>query len=701
MFRFRGKPRQAAAGFAWACLASLLVAALFGVVWFEANPNLAEAQQPPRLEIDIQERINQSYSPQASFPIEIHLQERIELTQTPRATGTANVDLQEVVVVTDSASEAGAGGRQGGNGRGLVGRVVSIDRDAVVVSVLGQEIRVLLGGITRIRSASDFDAGIDDIPLNSRVAIVTDQPAASGTSTALFITLIPDRSTRKHTRVLAAEIRSGEFTVVDRLGNTSVVTGGSGIESGESLVLLVQGAQGDEPQTRQRFLTTASSVFDRLNSMSRSQPEDSKLGLGLMQLRLRHQQDQENRLLETIGLSKAELSPFFKRALQHSQRNRGLLRRDAAEVSEFSPARLACIFRLLGFIPKDTADLTAEQLAPVDEHCPAENKPPTIRLVSTDPLDTGEDDVEVILTAETEDDGYIVDVTWTVDDVTQFPDVEFPENNTFTITLPKGFFTVDDEQRSKGEKAAKSAKESQESPFIVIVATATDDEGARSSATVTFTWEIDEPPVVLITSPEKGGKGITEGATITLEAKAESKSNKLVSSAEFTVDGKAYPAKPKDGGSARDLPTGSFIFMAEVTLPARPDVSQEISSIVVPHVFTGTATIDGVPAPDDTEVTAWVRGRTSSTSAMISFTATFGPPVSATDSIDITVLAKQVQIGSAVVTDGVYTLFANQLAGQTYTGRVVTFRSDGRVADRSGTWELGGADELNLAWGSP
>ena len=679
------------AGFAIISLVSILVGALLGAVWFVADSTLAVAQQPD--------------------PVEINIQERINLTDSPQALGSITLTIQEVVVVAEDIAtgqgltfregreegegeageegreegggeageegreegggEAGEEGRESSNGRGLIGRVVSIDRDAIVVHVLGQDIRVLLSRDTGFWLPSDFNAGIDDILLDppERVAIVTDGPAGSGTSTARFVTMIPSQATRAHQRVVAAEIRADGFTAADRQGNISLVAGGRGIESGDSLVLLVQGEQSGTSQRRQRLLTPASSVFDRLNLMAESQPADSDRSLELLKLRLQNQEDEENALLETRDRSASEYGSSLDKALGRSSQNRGEIRKDSSTLSDFNPAQIECIFHVLGFIPKDESHLSTEELALINEKCPADNEPPTIRIVSTDALDSVEPETVIVLTAETSDDGYIVNVEWIVDGIAQPSDLEIPA--TITVKVPLGVSTY------------------------VVEAIAKDDEGAKSTDTATITVKIGSPPktgsvpVAVIISPEKSEAEITEGDAITLKGKAESESEKGIASAEFTVDGKSYLATLIDG-----------VWVAEVTLPVGPGASSEISSSVLPHVFVGTATIDRVPATDGTVISASVVGGDSSTS-LVSFTATDDFGTSAPDSLKITVLAKQVQIGTAVVISGAYTLVANQMVGKSYSGKTVSFRTGDRVADQSGTWTSGGADELNLTWDSP
>ena len=85
-----------------------------------------------------------------------------------------------------------------------------------------------------------------------------------------------------------------------------------------------------------------------------------------------------------------------------------------------------------------------------------------------------------------------------------------------------------------------------------------------------------------------------------------------------------------------------------------------------PHVFIGTVTIDGSPAPDGALVSAFIEGET-------------GP------------------VAQAEVSGGGYTLMVEQPSGGDFKGKTVTFTISGLDASPSVPWEFGGADEVNLS----
>ena len=93
------------------------------------------------------------------------------------------------------------------------------------------------------------------------------------------------------------------------------------------------------------------------------------------------------------------------------------------------------------------------------------------------------------------------------------------------------------------------------------------------------------------------------------------------------------------------------------TLPASASAQR-----LPPHVFVGTATVDGAAASDGTAVTAWVGG---------------------------------VQVASGAVSGGSYTIVVDQ-GDQSFAGQTVNFQIGGNDAAESATWTQGGGDELNL-----
>ena len=80
-----------------------------------------------------------------------------------------------------------------------------------------------------------------------------------------------------------------------------------------------------------------------------------------------------------------------------------------------------------------------------------------------------------------------------------------------------------------------------------------------------------------------------------------------------------------------------------------------------PHVFVGTATLDGAAALEGTAITAWVDGT---------------------------------QVAATNIDGGTYVLLVESATG--FPGKTVIFRVGAATADQTATWDQGGGDEINL-----
>ena len=97
---------------------------------------------------------------------------------------------------------------------------------------------------------------------------------------------------------------------------------------------------------------------------------------------------------------------------------------------------------------------------------------------------------------------------------------------------------------------------------------------------------------------------------------------------------------------------------APVALPA-------VISQAMPHVFVGTATIGGQPAPDGTEVSVWVSDYDAS-------------------------------VGTETVSGGKYSLKVLKY-GNAFAGKTLIFKIADKDTESTASWESGGATVLNLA----
>ena len=96
-------------------------------------------------------------------------------------------------------------------------------------------------------------------------------------------------------------------------------------------------------------------------------------------------------------------------------------------------------------------------------------------------------------------------------------------------------------------------------------------------------------------------------------------------------------------------------------LPSPPDRRTDVT----PHVFAGTASVNGAPASEGTVITAYV----------ISF---------------------QDPVGEGVVSGGIYNLLVFQYGSGSFTGKTITFKVGQFTANETAVWQSFGADEVNL-----
>ncbi len=103
---------------------------------------------------------------------------------------------------------------------------------------------------------------------------------------------------------------------------------------------------------------------------------------------------------------------------------------------------------------------------------------------------------------------------------------------------------------------------------------------------------------------------------------------------------------------------------------APPEVSfGQPGGPIPPHAFVGTVTVDGAPAVDGTQVTAFLEGVPDS-------------------------------VAGTTVTDGRYVIKIVQRSSTLFADRKVTFKIGGRDGSPTAVWTSGEADELNIAVGS-
>ena len=114
--------------------------------------------------------------------------------------------------------------------------------------------------------------------------------------------------------------------------------------------------------------------------------------------------------------------------------------------------------------------------------------------------------------------------------------------------------------------------------------------------------------------------------------------------------------------TATPAPTATLPPTATPAAVSLPPVNNQ----VFPHAFVGTATIDGISAPDGTVVSAWIQGFSES-------------------------------VGEGVVSGGSFVVQISQYGNESFNGKTITFKVGVHDAQQTAVWGSGQADELNLS----
>ena len=117
-------------------------------------------------------------------------------------------------------------------------------------------------------------------------------------------------------------------------------------------------------------------------------------------------------------------------------------------------------------------------------------------------------------------------------------------------------------------------------------------------------------------------------------------------------------ATPPPAPTATPVPTATPI-PPPAPLPERDNRE-------LPHVFVGSVTINGAPAPNGTEVTVWLEE--------------FNAP-----------------LGAGTSSGGDYSVLANQHGARSFEGRTLIFKVNGQDSGETAIWEKGGATSLAVS----
>ena len=121
---------------------------------------------------------------------------------------------------------------------------------------------------------------------------------------------------------------------------------------------------------------------------------------------------------------------------------------------------------------------------------------------------------------------------------------------------------------------------------------------------------------------------------------------------------------PTPAPTATPVPTATTLPTATPIPPLAPLPERDNSEI--PHVFVGSVTINGAPAPNGTEVTVWLEE--------------FNAP-----------------LGAGTSSGGDYSVLANQHGARSFEGRTLIFKVNGQDSGETAIWEKGGATILAVS----
>ena len=123
-------------------------------------------------------------------------------------------------------------------------------------------------------------------------------------------------------------------------------------------------------------------------------------------------------------------------------------------------------------------------------------------------------------------------------------------------------------------------------------------------------------------------------------------------------------ATPVPAPTATPVPTATPLPTATPIPPLAPLPERDNSEL--PHVFVGSVTINGAPAPNGTEVTVWLEE--------------FNAP-----------------LGAGTSSGGDYSVLAIQHGARSFEGRTLIFKVNGQDSGETAIWEKGGATSLAVS----
>ncbi|MDA1129466.1 MAG: Ig-like domain-containing protein [Chloroflexi bacterium] len=567
------------------------------------------------------------------------------------------------------------------------------------------------------------------------------------------ITLIPQEATRSHKWSIAVEKQGDDLTNLGEDGSKTAIPGlGSGFETGDRIIMLVLGSAQDGISDTVRGLFKANIVGDRLDEMAQAIADDPVLAADLANLRDAWETAQELRLQKTAENAGADFEKIVLDAVQVFQRNAKSRRAAAAmglTLSECSQSAecqssMATTTGAVTVVDEspmiqitspssstvvaanDVVTVTAEAqdgagLASVTFNVSGADRTPLTEApyVTNVKIPPGVSSVEVKVTSVDAEgvegsDSIMLIVARGIDVGVK---ITSPVSGATTAsgfgvtsrvsTVPGGHAAI-----FEGDTILIGTEVSGMGAITVVLTVNGVAQPALAAPPYSMSYFVpltpvaESPPALKITATDGSGNTATDSAEFAVIRKTNAINVTITSPPASTTlksgDTVVINAKTDDDSEIAFLTFSvGGIDTVDTTAPyththvlAEKASTTAAASNIPPNVFVGKATLNGVAAPDDTVVIAWIEGADAATLTIkVTATANSGNTGSATMSLKVTGL---VNAGQGTVADGSYVLTAAQPAGQNLAGKTVTFTIDGKDASQTATWTQGDADIVDL-----
>ena len=270
-------------------------------------------------------------------------------------------------------------------GRAVIGRLVSMSSSTIVVAArVGPDftnVRVHIDSeATELAAALDAEA----FTTGSKVVVVADRDVLSGNATAIRITAIPSKTSRRHERVLVAEPTAGnttKFVSDDGSVSDSVIKDEVGaFTAGDQVVVLTHRNDSNRRDEKPRVLVNTDNVKDRLGRFAQEKFDNGDTDSSGLIDRLSKVRADDAR--ERVDKAKKHRDPAIRDAAERADRKiKAAADKDAADpvkairkqaIAESEDEILECVAQILGRTVSGEGDLTADEKERVVVACLAD-----------------------------------------------------------------------------------------------------------------------------------------------------------------------------------------------------------------------------------------------------------------------------------------------------------------------------------------